>query len=142
MSTLPACHSCGAELRHSFVDLGEQPLANAYPTREQLEAGGEPRYPLHARVCAECLLVQVEQVVPPAEIFSDYPYFSSYSTSWLAHCAAYARAVTERLGLDSTSMVIEVASNDGYLLRNFVEAGVPVLGVEPAANVAGAAVAA
>jgi SAM-dependent methyltransferase len=140
MSRGPACHSCGAALRHTFVDLGEQPLANAYLTREQLDAGRDPRYPLHARVCSECLLVQVEQVVSPAEIFSEYPYFSSYSTSWLDHCAAYARTVRERLGLDDRSMVIEVASNDGYLLRNFVADGVPVLGVEPAANVARAAI--
>ena len=137
----PACLSCGAPLRETLVDLGEQPLANAYLTPEQLEEV-EERYPLHARICAQCLLVQVEPVVPPGAIFSEYAYFSSYSTSWLAHCAVYARAVTARLGLGTWSMVIEVASNDGYLLRNFVEAGVPVLGVEPAANVAEVAVAA
>jgi SAM-dependent methyltransferase len=142
MTAAPRCHSCRSELRHSFVDLGEQPLANDYLTPERLAAGREQRYPLYARVCGECLLVQVEQVVEPAEIFSDYAYFSSYSTSWLAHCRAYARAASERLGLDSGSLVIEVASNDGYLLENFVAAGVPVLGVEPAANVARAAIAA
>jgi SAM-dependent methyltransferase len=141
MST-PGCHSCGARLRHTLLDLGEQPLANAYPTREQLEAGAERRYPLHARVCSACLLVQVEQVVGPAELFSDYAYFSSYSSTWLAHCAEYARAVTERLALGPASMVVEIASNDGYLLKNFVDARVPVLGVEPAANVAAAAIAA
>jgi SAM-dependent methyltransferase len=138
----PACLSCGSELDHTFVDLGAQPLANSYLTREQAEAGDERRYPLHARVCADCLLVQVEPVVEPAEIFSDYAYFSSYSTSWLEHCAEYARAATKTLGLGPESMVIEVASNDGYLLRNFVEAGLPVLGIEPAANVAEVAVAA
>jgi SAM-dependent methyltransferase len=142
VSPAPACHSCGAPLRHTLLDLGEQPLANAFLTREELEAGPERRYPLHARICAECLLVQAEQVVPPGQLFSEYPYFSSYSDSWLAHCADFARAVTERLALGPESMVIEVASNDGYLLRNFVAAGIPVLGVEPAANVAEVAIAA
>jgi SAM-dependent methyltransferase len=139
VSTEPACLSCGAPLRHTLIDLGEQPLANAYLAREQLEAGGEPRYPLHARICADCLLVQVEKVVSPAEIFSDYAYFSSYSASWLTHCSEYARNVTGRLGLSPESMVIEVASNDGHLLANFVASDVPVLGVEPAANVAAVA---
>jgi SAM-dependent methyltransferase len=142
VSTAPPCLSCGAPLSHTVLDLGDQPLANSYLTREQLDEGGEQHYPLHARVCAKCLLVQVEPAVPPEEIFSDYAYFSSYSDSWLEHSARYARAVTERLGLRPSSMVIEVASNDGYLLRNFVEAGIPVLGVEPAANVAEAAIAA
>jgi SAM-dependent methyltransferase len=137
----PVCHSCGATLRQTLLDLGDQPLANSYLTREQVEAGDERRYPLHARVCGECLLVQVEQVVPPEEIFSDYAYFSSYSDSWLEHCARFAHAATERLGLGPESMVIELASNDGYLLKNFVADGVPVLGVEPAANVAEVAVA-
>jgi SAM-dependent methyltransferase len=138
----PPCLSCGAALHDTVLDLGEQPLANSYLTREQLEAGAERRYPLHVRVCRECVLVQVEPAVPPEEIFSDYAYFSSYSDSWLEHCARYAREVTRRLALDASSMVIEVASNDGYLLRNFVRGGIPVLGVEPAANVAEAAIAA
>jgi SAM-dependent methyltransferase len=138
----PACHSCGFELRHTFLDLGEQPLANSYLTAEQLDAGDERAYPLHARVCGACLLVQVDAVVPAEDIFSDYAYFSSYSDSWLAHCAVYADAVTERLSLGPDSRVVEIASNDGYLLKNFVAAGVPVLGVEPAANVAEVAVAA
>jgi SAM-dependent methyltransferase len=128
-------------LHQTLVDLGEQPLANAYLTREQLDADNEPRYPLHARVCHECLLVQVEQVVSPEEIFTDYPYFSSYSASWLEHSAAFAKTVLERLRLGRASMVIEVASNDGYLLKNFVDAGVPVLGIEPAANIAATAIA-
>jgi SAM-dependent methyltransferase len=140
--TAPPCLSCGAPLRDTVLDLGEQPLANSYLTREQLEAGTEPRYPLHVRICGECLLVQVEPAVPPGEIFSDYAYFSSYSDSWLEHASRYARMVTARLGLDASSLVVEVASNDGYLLRNFVDAGIPVLGVEPAANVAEAAIAA
>jgi SAM-dependent methyltransferase len=140
VSTDPACLSCRAPLRHTLIDLGEQPLANAYLVREQLEAGDEPRYPLHARICADCLLVQVEKVVSPAQIFSEYAYFSSYSPSWLAHCFEYARTVTDRLGLGPDSMVIEVASNDGHLLANFVASGMSVLGVEPAANVAKVAV--
>jgi len=142
MSGVPTCHSCAAPLRNTLLDLGEQPLANAFLTRAELEGGSERHYPLHARICSECLLVQAEQVVPPGELFSEYPYFSSYSDSWLAHCADFTRAVTKRLSLGPESMVIEVASNDGYLLRNFVTAGIPVLGVEPAANVAEVAIAA
>jgi len=143
VSSAPDCRSCGAPLRHTFVDLGEQPLSNGFLTREQLEAGDDPRYPLHARVCEQCLLVQVDEVVPANAIFSDtYAYFSSYSQSWLDHAARYAETSSERVGLDPSSLVIEVASNDGYLLRNFVAAGIPVLGVEPSANVAGVAVAA
>lgn len=143
MSSAPDCRSCGAPLRHTFVDLGEQPLSNGFLTREQLEASDDPRYPLHARVCEQCLLVQVDEVVPADAIFSDtYAYFSSYSQSWLDHAARYAEAASERVGLDPSSLVIEVASNDGYLLRNFVAAGIPVLGVEPSANVAEVAIAA
>jgi SAM-dependent methyltransferase len=142
VSSTPDCRSCGAPLRHTFVDLGEHPLSNAFLTREQLEAGDDPRYPLHARVCEECLLVQVDQVVPPEEIFSEYAYFSSYSQSWLDHAARYTHAARQRVGLGSSSFVIEVASNDGYLLRSFVDAGIPVLGVEPAGNVAEAAISA
>jgi SAM-dependent methyltransferase len=140
MSTTPSCRSCGAPLLHTFLDLGRQPLANSFLTGEQLEAGEEASYPLHARVCSECLLVQIEQVVPPEAIFSDYAYFSSYSETWLAHAARFAQSAKDRLALGASSLVLEVASNDGYLLRNFVAAGVPVLGVEPAANVAAVAV--
>jgi SAM-dependent methyltransferase len=136
VSDLPVCHSCGGTLRDTFLDLGSQPLANAFLTEEQVANGDDPRYPLHARVCAECLLVQVDEVVPPEEIFSDYAYFSSYSDSWLEHAARYASAVTERLRLGAGSTVVEVGSNDGYLLKNFVAAGIGVLGIEPAANVA------
>jgi len=134
------CRSCGASLRHTFLDLGVQPLANGFLTREQLERGEEKRFPLHARVCSDCLLVQVDEAVPPEEIFSDYAYFSSYSQTWLDHAARFAELARERLGLDASSLVLEVASNDGYLLRSFVASGVPVLGVEPAANVADVAV--
>ena len=143
MRPVPDCRSCGAALRHTFVDLGEQPLSNGFLTREQLDAGDDPRYPLHARVCDNCLLVQVDEVVPADVIFSDtYAYFSSYSESWLDHAVRYADAATKRLGLGPSSQVIEVASSDGYLLRNFVAASIPVLGVEPAANVAEVAIAA
>jgi SAM-dependent methyltransferase len=140
VSAGPTCRSCGAALRHTFLDLGLQPLANSFLTREELAGGAERRYPLHARLCAECLLVQVDDTVPPAEIFSDYAYFSSYSESWLDHTARFADLVRRTLELGPESLVLEIASNDGYLLRNFVAAGVPVLGVEPAANVAQVAV--
>ena len=136
MSAEPVCRSCGAPLSHTFLDLGFQPLANSFLTREQVERGVEKRFPLHARLCSECLLVQVDEAVPPEEIFSDYAYFSSYSETWLEHAARFARLARDRMGLDVESLVLEVASNDGYLLRNFVADGVPVLGIEPAANVA------
>jgi SAM-dependent methyltransferase len=129
------CRFCGAPLTLSLVDLGQQPLANAYLTREAL-ARPEPRYPLHARVCGACRLVQVGAAVPPEAIFSDYAYFSSVATSWVAHAERYARDMTRRLGLGPGSRVVEVASNDGYLLRHFVAMGIPCLGIEPAANVA------
>jgi len=131
----PCCHFCGAALSDTFVDLGETPLANSYLS-EADPAKPEPRYPLHARVCRSCLLVQVDSVVPAEEIFSDYAYFSSYSESWVAHARAYARMAARRFRLGPDSLVAEVASNDGYLLKHFVAAGVPVLGIEPAANVA------
>jgi SAM-dependent methyltransferase len=130
-----ACLACGTSLSRTFVDLGMSPLANSYVSPEKI-ATPDPLYPLHARVCDSCLLVQVDSVVPPEEIFSEYAYFSSYSETWLAHCKAYAHAMMTRFGLGPQSKVIEVASNDGYLLQNFAAAGVPVLGVDPAANVA------
>ncbi len=117
---------------------GRNPLANSYV--DPANAGTpDPVYPLHARVCGECLLVQVEDVVPAEHIFSDYAYFSSYSKSWVEHARNYADMVIERFGLDQSSSVIEVASNDGYLLQHFAARDIPVLGVEPAANVARAA---
>jgi hypothetical protein len=133
--TTLACRFCGEPLRTSFVDLGETPLANSYLKDDDPDTA-DPRYPLHARVCDSCLLVQVEDAVPAEEIFSDYAYFSSFSTSWVAHAEAYTRMATERFDLGPSSSVIEVASNDGYLLQHFVKAGIPVLGIEPAANVA------
>ncbi|MGZ4688553.1 MAG: methyltransferase domain-containing protein [Acidimicrobiia bacterium] len=140
MSALPICRGCGATLTHTLVDLGAMPLANAYLTREQLDSGIEQSYPLHARVCDECWLVQVDDVVPPDAIFSDYAYFSSYSESWLAHAEKFCAGAIERFELGPDSLVVEIASNDGYLLRFFAAAGVPVLGVEPAANVAAVAI--
>ena len=129
------CRSCGATLNHTFVDLGMSPLANSYIKPEQLSRM-EPFYPLHAYVCEKCLLVQLEQFSSPHDIFSDYAYFSSFSDSWLAHAKAYVDMIVERFHLDQKAKVVEIASNDGYLLKNFVARGISVLGVEPAANVA------
>jgi len=135
---MSACRACGEELRHTFCDLGMSPLSNAYLEAAQLNAA-ERFYPLHAYVCAKCLLVQLEQFEAPENIFSDYAYFSSYSDSWLAHCERYAATMMERFAIGPASQVVEIASNDGYLLQYFKRSGVPVLGVEPAANVARAA---
>ena len=133
--TTPTCRACGTELKHTLVDLGLSALANSYVPLNQADQT-DPRYPLHARVCSNCFLVQVDDVVPPSEIFSDYAYFSSYSSSWVEHARKYCETATERLDLGKDSFVVEVASNDGYLLQHFVAKSVPVLGVEPAANVA------
>lgn len=129
------CRFCGSPLTESFVDLGATPLANSYI--DPAAAGRtQRRYPLHAFVCGACFLVQLPAHESPEEIFSDYAYFSSYSDSWLAHARSYCAAMVERFGIDEGTRVIEVASNDGYLLQFFKERGVPVLGIEPAANVA------
>ena len=133
------CLSCGAALHHTFVDLGMSPLCESYVPKERLDQV-EAFYPLHVYVCDQCFLVQLEQYVSPEAIFTEYAYFSSYSSSWLRHARAYTEMAIERFGLGKSSRVVEVASNDGYLLQYFVERGVPVLGVEPAANVARAAV--
>jgi SAM-dependent methyltransferase len=129
------CRCCDAPLRRSFADLGASPLANALLRPEEL-LRPEPFYSLHVLVCDECLLVQLPEMESPEAIFSDYTYFSSYSDSWLAHAREYASMACERFALGSTSQVVEIASNDGYLLRWFRDRGIPVLGVEPAANVA------
>jgi hypothetical protein len=121
------------------VDLGVQPVANSYLTEAQLD-GDEPAFPLHAFLCDECRLMQLGWTVSPQDIFSDYAYFSSYSSSWLEHARAYAEAMEARLGLGPDDLIVEVASNDGYLLRNFAERGRRVLGIEPAKNVAEAAI--
>jgi SAM-dependent methyltransferase len=132
------CRLCGEALEHVFADLGFSPLANSYLTPECVDAM-EPHYPLRALVCGNCFLVQLGEFETPARIFSDYAYFSSYSASWLDHCRRYAERMTETLGLGERSHVVELASNDGYLLQYFQERGVDVLGVEPAANVAAVA---
>jgi len=135
----PICRFCGTTLKHTFVDLGMQPLCESYVGLDQLNRM-EPFYPLHTYVCSHCFLVQLEEYVSPEEIFSEYAYFSSYSDQWLEHAKNYVEMIVDRLGLNERSQVVEVASNDGYLLQYFVERGIPVLGVEPAANVAEAAV--
>jgi SAM-dependent methyltransferase len=129
------CLFCGTPLRHTFVDLGMSPLCESYVPAERLNHM-EPFYPLHVYVCERCLLVQLQEYVGPEDIFGEYAYFSSYSDSWVEHMRRYADAITERLGLGRESFVVEVASNDGYLLQHFVKKGIPVLGIEPAANVA------
>jgi 2-polyprenyl-3-methyl-5-hydroxy-6-metoxy-1,4-benzoquinol methylase len=137
---MPSCRFCRAPLTHTFVDLGMSPLCESYLSREQLNQM-EPFYPLHAYVCGRCFLVQVEQYVAADHIFTEYAYFSSYSDSWLRHADTYVDMITARLGLGPHHHVVELGSNDGYLLQYFVKRGVPVLGVEPARNVAAAALA-
>ena len=129
------CRFCGAAAATTFVDLGMQPLSNAYLVPEAGERM-EPFYPLHARACGECFLVQVPELQKPEQIFTDYAYLSSMSDSWLEHCRRYATAAIDRFGLGRGSLVVEVASNDGYLLQYFQKQGIEVLGIEPAANVA------
>lgn len=138
---LSLCRACGAPFGPVFCDLGTMAVANSYLPPEA-DAAAEPRYPLCAVVCSDCRMVQLDHVVDATGIFSDYAYFSSASSSWLTHAARFADAMAGRLGLGAQSFVVEVASNDGYLLRNFVAAGVPCLGIEPAANVARQAIAA
>ncbi|ODT86877.1 class I SAM-dependent methyltransferase [Phenylobacterium sp. SCN 70-31] len=140
MTNPPLCRFCRAPLTRTFLDLGEQPLANSYLTPEQLAAGNEPVFPLHTRVCDRCFLVQADHEVPAEAIFdAGYAYFSSFSSGWVEHARRYAEAMIARFGLGPDSLVVEVASNDGYLLKHFLARGVPVLGVEPTANTAEAA---
>jgi SAM-dependent methyltransferase len=134
------CRFCGANLLHTFVDLGMSPLSESILERAQLNEM-EAFYPLHVFVCDQCFLVQLEEYVTPENIFTEYAYFSSYSDSWLAHAKAYTKLMIERFKLNAQSHIVELASNDGYLLQYFVEAGIPVLGIEPAANVARGAIA-
>jgi SAM-dependent methyltransferase len=131
----PSCRFCGAALSHTFVDLGMSPMCESFLREDQLNRM-EAFYPLHAYVCGDCFLVQLEAYVTPEEIFTEYAYFSSYSDSWLAHAKAYVETVIDRFGLDGSSLVVELASNDGYLLQYFVAHSIPVLGIEPARNVA------
>lgn len=134
----PICRLCRRTLRHTFVDLGMSPLCESFIPAAKLDEM-EPYFPLNVLVCEECYLVQLREYVSPANIFTEYAYFSSYSTSWVAHAKKYVTMIKERLGLGAESLAIELASNDGYLLQHFVHLGVPVLGVEPAANVAAVA---
>jgi hypothetical protein len=126
-------------LTHTFVDLGMSPPCESYLSRDELDHG-ETFYPLHVRVCAECLLVQLPAYISPEEIFSHYAYFSSYSESWVTHARQFVGAAVDRFGLDSDSFIVEVASNDGYLLQHALDRGIRCLGIEPAANVARVAV--
>jgi hypothetical protein len=135
----PACRFCGAPLTVTFVDLGMSPLCESFLREDELSQM-EPFYPLHAYVCQVCLLVQLEQFVSPETIFTEYAYFSSYSDSWLEHAHRYVDMAVARFALTSESLAIELGSNDGYLLQYLVDRGIPVLGIEPAANVAAAAV--
>ncbi len=139
MSETRLCRHCKTQMDQTFVDLGTQAVANSYVPMDKADAQ-EPEYTLHTRVCENCWLVQVDEDVPADLIFTgDYAYFSSFSASWLEHARVYAQKMTAELGLGADSLVIEIASNDGYLLKNFVAAGVPVLGVEPSGSVAAAA---
>jgi 2-polyprenyl-3-methyl-5-hydroxy-6-metoxy-1,4-benzoquinol methylase len=136
---LPRCLHCKNPLRHTFVDLGTSPLCESFVPQEKLNSM-EPFYPLHVYVCDDCFLVQIEEHVAPEHIFTEYAYFSSYSDSWVEHMRRFAAMIAERLRLTKDGLVVEVASNDGYLLQHFLKMGIPVLGIEPAANVAKVAV--
>ena len=136
---IKSCRFCGSTLEVTFVDLGMSPLCQDHVKPEEMNQM-EPFYPLHAYVCKTCFLVQLEEFVSPSVIFNDYAYFSSYSDSWLQHAKAYTDQMVERFKLNKKSQVVEIASNDGYLLQYFMEKAIPVLGIEPASNVAEAAV--
>src|SRR6478735_628636 len=131
----PVCRLCHTPLTTSFVDLGMSPLCESFLSADQIDHM-EPYYPLHALVCRKCYLVQLKEYVKPEHIFTEYAYFSSYSTSWVEHARKYCEMIKARLQLGAQSRVYEIASNDGYLLQHFLPLGVPVTGIEPAANVA------
>jgi SAM-dependent methyltransferase len=135
---VPRCRFCGGALSTTFVDLGMSPLCESFVPAERLESM-EPFFPLHVRACDDCRLVQLDSFVSPDEIFVEYAYFSSYSTSWVEHARLYVEMIIGRLGLDQSSFVVELASNDGYLLRHFIGTDIRILGIEPAKNVAAAA---
>jgi len=139
IGTKGCCRFCGAKLEHTFVDLGMSPLCESYVSVERSNEM-EPFYPLHVYVCGECFLVQLEEYVTPEHIFTEYAYFSSYSDSWLEHARVYTDRMIRRFEFGNDSMVVELASNDGYLLQYFVRKGIPCLGIEPARNVAEAAI--
>src|SRR3954470_6054684 len=130
-----ACRFCGTAFRHTVVDLGMSPLCESFLRSDQLNQM-EPFFPLHVYVCEKCFLVQLQEYVRVEEIFTEYAYFSSFSDSWLEHAKHYTDLMVDRFGFNKSSFVVELASNDGYLLRNFVARGIPCLGIEPAANVA------
>ena len=134
----PRCRLCNAPLITTFVDLGMSPLCESILTADQIEQM-EPFFPLHVLVCGDCYLVQLREYVKPESIFTEYDYFSSYSVSWVEHARRYCEMIKAKLNLDKNSQVYEIASNDGYLLQHFLPLGIPVTGVEPAANVAAAA---
>ena len=134
----PACRFCGATLALTVVDLGMSPPCQSLVAPDQLDAM-EVFYPLHVRACEHCWLVQLPELVAPGEIFTEYAYFSAYSTSWVEHACRYVETIRARLGLGPDDLVVELASNDGYLLQHFVGTGIPILGIDPAANVAEAA---
>jgi SAM-dependent methyltransferase len=135
----PQCRFCKSSLEHTFVDLGASPLCQSFLSADQLNHM-EPFYPLNVYVCGSCFLVQLQEYVAPQDIFSDYLYFASFSDTWLAHVKAYTDQMVKRFPITEKSLVVEIASNDGYLLQYFVEKKVPVLGIEPAANVAAVAI--
>ncbi len=138
----PLCRFCSQPLRDTFADLGNQPVANNLIAPDRVN-DHEPLYPLHVFVCSHCLLVQTPSSFSSEDIFTDrYPYFSSFSSSWLDHSRMYAENAITQFNLNKNSMVIEVASNDGYLLKNFLPKKIPVLGIEPTANTARAAISA
>jgi SAM-dependent methyltransferase len=132
------CRLCNTPLTTTFVNLGMSPLCESVLTGDQIDQM-EPFFPLHVLVCNNCFLVQLREYVKPESIFTEYDYFSSYSTSWVEHARRYCEMIQARLKLDQNSQIYEIASNDGYLLQHFVRLGIPVTGIEPAANVAAAA---
>lgn len=139
VGAVAGCRFCSTPLKHTLVDLGMSPLCESYVNREQLNQM-EAFYPLHVKVCDKCFLAQLEEYVSVEHIFSEYAYFSSFSETWLKHAADYVDMIVKRLNLGRESLAVELASNDGYLLHNFVKKGIPALGIEPAANVAKVAV--
>ena len=138
LMVLQKCRFCNSELDRVFIDLGESPLANSYLKENDFD--NEKKYPLCTFLCENCFLVQLEEIETPENIFREYAYFSSFSTSWLKHAKDYVDMVVPRFLLNENSLVIEIASNDGYLLKNFVEKNIPVIGIEPARNIAKTAV--
>lgn len=139
IKTANTCRLCGSGLEHTFVDLGMSPLCESFLKGEQLDEM-EPYFPLHVFVCGSCFLVQLREYVDPRNIFGEYAYFSSFSTTWVSHAKAYCEMIQRELDLGPGSLVVELASNDGYLLQHFLALGVPVIGIEPAANVAQVAI--